>query len=294
MFSKAFFWWCVRSRDCVVQSYQGCLGSRKSIFYQISSLMFDYNILWELRAICTEIEHRFCRSQTSHDRGRFEFCYLFPQTTTFTLFQTERVCRRQWFQILRKWHNVLQTVRKHCGKRKKCSLRAISPFPTVFSQGLYQRHVKTMDCMGKGYSLLNNIRRHVYYLTHSLTHHFGPSQIQRSCKRLLDIWLVKDFKKNLHRKHWGKRWNCSSWAISPFSTMFFPKAFLFNVMKLVYMEERVIIFWSKFAADEFDDMFTKNGLWILIKAWFIGYIESVALCYIDYYAECTVVYHVPF
>ena len=91
------------------------------------------------------------------------------------------------------------------GKRKKCSLRAISPFPTVFSKGLYQRHVKTMDCMGKGYSLLNNIRRHVYYLTHSLTHHFGPSQIQRSCKRQLDIWLVKDFKKNLHRKHCGKR-----------------------------------------------------------------------------------------
>ena len=27
---------------------------------------------------------------------------------------------------------VLQTGRKHCGKRRNCSLRAISPFPTVF------------------------------------------------------------------------------------------------------------------------------------------------------------------
>ena len=31
--------------------------------------------------------------------------------------------------------------RKHCGKRRNCSLRAISPFPTVFSKDLYCRHV---------------------------------------------------------------------------------------------------------------------------------------------------------
>ena len=29
-----------------------------------------------------------------------------------------------------------QAFRKHCGKRRNCSLRAISPFPTVFSTGL--------------------------------------------------------------------------------------------------------------------------------------------------------------
>ena len=32
---------------------------------------------------------------------------------------------------------------KHCGKRRNCSLRAISPFPTVSSKDLYCRHVKT-------------------------------------------------------------------------------------------------------------------------------------------------------
>ena len=36
-------------------------------------------------------------------------CY---QTTNFRLFQTERVCRRQ-FQILQKWQKVIQTGRKH-------------------------------------------------------------------------------------------------------------------------------------------------------------------------------------
>ena len=63
------------------------------------------------------------------------------QTTNFRLFQTERVCRRQ-FQIWRKWKKVIQTGRKHCGKRRNCSLRAISPFPTVFSEGLFHRGVK--------------------------------------------------------------------------------------------------------------------------------------------------------
>ena len=32
--------------------------------------------------------------------------------------------------------------RKHRGKRRNCSLRAISPFPTVFSKDLYCRHKK--------------------------------------------------------------------------------------------------------------------------------------------------------
>ena len=60
------------------------------------------------------------------------------QTTNFRLFQTERVCRRQ-IQICRKWHKVIQAGRKHCGKRRNCSSRAISPFPTVFSKGLLQK-----------------------------------------------------------------------------------------------------------------------------------------------------------
>ena len=50
------------------------------------------------------------------------------QTTNFRLSKTERACRRQ-FQIWWKWQKLLQKVRKHCGKRRNCSLRrAISPF----------------------------------------------------------------------------------------------------------------------------------------------------------------------
>ena len=71
------------------------------------------------------------------------------QTTIFRLFQTERVCRRQ-FQIRRKWKKVIQTSRKHYGKRWNYSLRAISPFPTVFSKGLFLRGVKRCHCVGMG------------------------------------------------------------------------------------------------------------------------------------------------
>ena len=38
--------------------------------------------------------------------------------------------------------------RKHWGKRRNCSLRAISPFPTVFSKGLFPRGVKRCHCVG--------------------------------------------------------------------------------------------------------------------------------------------------
>ena len=71
------------------------------------------------------------------------------QTINFRLFQTERVCRRQ-FQIWRKWQKVIQTHRKHCGNRRNSSLRAISHFP-VFSKGLFPRGVKRCHCVGMGY-----------------------------------------------------------------------------------------------------------------------------------------------
>ena len=71
------------------------------------------------------------------------------QMGNFRLFETERLCRQQ-FQILMKWQKVQRKGRKHCGKRRNSLLRAISPFPTVFSKNFYCRHVKTRACLGKG------------------------------------------------------------------------------------------------------------------------------------------------
>ena len=41
-------------------------------------------------------------------------------------------------------------VENTAGKRRNCSLRAISPFPKVFSKGLHCRHVKSSACLGEG------------------------------------------------------------------------------------------------------------------------------------------------
>ena len=40
--------------------------------------------------------------------------------------------------------------KKHCGKRRNCLLRTISPFPTVFLKGGFPRGVKTCHCVGMG------------------------------------------------------------------------------------------------------------------------------------------------
>ena len=50
---------------------------------------------------------------------------------------------------LRWGQKILESGGKHFGKRKNCSIQAISPFPTVFSKDLYCRHVKTRSCLGK-------------------------------------------------------------------------------------------------------------------------------------------------
>ena len=63
------------------------------------------------------------------------------QMTNFTLFQTERVCRRQ-FQIWRNGQKVIQTGRN--------SLWSISPFPAVFSKVLFPRGVKRCHGVGMG------------------------------------------------------------------------------------------------------------------------------------------------
>ena len=39
---------------------------------------------------------------------------------------------------------------ENTGKRRNCSLQAISPSPTVFSEGLFPRGVKRCHCLGIG------------------------------------------------------------------------------------------------------------------------------------------------
>ena len=66
-------------------------------------------------------------------------------------------------------------------------------------------------------------------LTHSLIYHFETILNSKKVQTTTEMWQLKDFKIQIALKHCGKRWNCSC----------FPKAFFFNVLKQVYMEERV-------------------------------------------------------
>ena len=54
------------------------------------------------------------------------------------------------FRFDEKRQKVIQMGRKHCRKRRKCLLEAISPFSTVFSKGLFLRGVERCHCVEMG------------------------------------------------------------------------------------------------------------------------------------------------
>ena len=64
---------------------------------------------------------------------RRDYVLTLSQTTKFRLFQTERVCRWQ-FQIWWKWQKVFWMGRKQSGKRRNCSLWAISLYLHCFQK----------------------------------------------------------------------------------------------------------------------------------------------------------------
>ena len=101
---------------------------------------FQHKRMWSSVRSC----HCFCQVAQM-----IQLDLTLSQRTYSRLFQIQRVCRRQ-FHVWWKWHKVLKMGRKHCGKRRNCSLRAFSSFPTVFSKDFACRHVKTRACLGKG------------------------------------------------------------------------------------------------------------------------------------------------
>ena len=106
------------------------------------------------------------------------------QTTIFRLFQTQRVCRRL-FQLWWKWQKNLQTGRKHRGKRRNCSLRAISPFPKVFSKDLCCIRKKKPELIWK--------RLNLYYTTPSLDDPENPRNFWKQCGEMLLTGILSFF-----------------------------------------------------------------------------------------------------
>ena len=90
-------------------------------------------------------------------------------------------------ELKKKRQKVLKVSRKHYEKRRNCSLRAISPIPSVFKR-LVLETCKNQDLFGKGLTL--NIIQ-MYCNKQSLTHYqmtnFRLFQTERICRRQFQI-----------------------------------------------------------------------------------------------------------
>ena len=138
--------------------------------------------------------------------------------------------------IVPRVHLYLQTL---CNKQQNLRLVQFESFADD------EKCSKNLGCLWKVEDILGK-EENADYLhfslnilsTHSLIHHFETVSNSNKLHMTTEMWLCKDLRYRLHRKHCGKRWNCSFWAISPFfSLQCFPNVFFFTVLKWVYMEE---------------------------------------------------------
>ena len=101
---------------------------------------------------------------------------------------------------------------------RNCSLRAISPFPTVFKTFVLYT-CKNYGLFGKGLTPFNTKRRN-----------FTPVQIESVCIRQLESVSKIRICFEKGRNHCGKRRKCWLPAFSSFPTMF-SKGFFRRVLK---------------------------------------------------------------
>ena len=86
-------------------------------------------------SFCLE-EFEICRLGKSYE-GLFHRGLTLSLMTNSRLFKTQSVCRWQ-LQIQWKWQKVLQTDRKHCGKRRNCFFSFSN---SVFERLALQTHI---------------------------------------------------------------------------------------------------------------------------------------------------------
>ena len=121
------------------------------------------------------------------------------QMTNFRLFQTERVCRRQ-FQIWRNWQKFIQTGRKHWEKEKLFITSNFSFSYSVFKGLVSQGHQKVSLCKNglNGMHEINSKPNDVILDIFNLTAFAGDHDY---LNKAMKFFSEKD------RKHYGKRRN---------------------------------------------------------------------------------------
>ena len=120
------------------------------------SLMTTNSIKWNKQ--CSKLtEGNFRPTDYNSTNGRKPHIKTLSQTTNFRLSQFQRVCRRHF----KMWWNlkmIFRYGRKHCGKRRNCSLWAISSFPTIFSRVVCNKMVKYCYCLVMGVQAVLGMR----------------------------------------------------------------------------------------------------------------------------------------
>ena len=90
------------------------------------------------------------------------------------------------------WTNVdtiIRLCRKHCGKRRNCSLQAISPFPTMFSKVVCCIFRQNEYLWSKGLNTIQGINK--YFDANNTSSermkHFGVAIVRNCYKCILNL-----------------------------------------------------------------------------------------------------------
>ena len=78
-----------------------------------------------------------------------------------------------------------------------------------------------------------------FLLTHSLIHHFETVPNSKKLQTKTEMWLLKDFKKQIAWKTLWEKGEIAHFEQFHLFLQCFPKAYYFGVLKWLYMEERI-------------------------------------------------------
>ena len=96
-------------------------------------------------------------------------CYLNTGQLTLSQRQIVDSSKRKFLNLMKMGeHSPKWVVEKHCGKKGNCSLRAISPFLTVFSR---LEHMKTRTLVGKDTSRKFRLKNFTFFFPSVFTRH---------------------------------------------------------------------------------------------------------------------------
>ena len=139
-FSKPFYR-VVQSQDCVVKDYKNICRWKLKVAQITTSVFYMYMVKIMVRKAGNAGYQQFLLFQQNFKKrsslGSLTL-YFICQFWALQIQQKTDMMSKSWTN----GDTVIWLSRKHCGKRRNCSLRAISSFPKMFSKAVYCWWVK--------------------------------------------------------------------------------------------------------------------------------------------------------